>query len=134
MYIVAVAWLYVALMMAITETTVVAGVLTFSPMGWDRWHSCCISSAPGAGDAGARRWKPWQRGRTIRRRAMGRLRHERRPRPRRSVRQPDQRSHAPGHAVPAIRIKPFAIGNRAGIAAIDLRAACAGQSGTRKRI
>lgn len=29
MYIIAIAWLYVALMMAITETTVVAGVLTF---------------------------------------------------------------------------------------------------------
>lgn len=33
MYIVAVAWLYVALMMAITETTVVAGVLTFFAYG-----------------------------------------------------------------------------------------------------
>jgi len=29
MYIVAIAWLYVTLMMALTETTVVAGILTF---------------------------------------------------------------------------------------------------------
>ena len=33
MYIVAIGWLYVALMMAITETTVVAGVATFLGYG-----------------------------------------------------------------------------------------------------